>query len=159
MREVKFKRWHEDYRIMVDGMDHGYLSRNDELSSGLWGARFLPDSKFRFPGGKQSSEVKPLEHVYLLVEEAVHAVPLSEMEKTYRRLYGCFRKPSNSSQEDESMEAMRERHKKEIEGFQAACKHEEIGEWTPYEWAPVHRHTKVRACIRCQKIIEEACIF
>jgi len=143
MREVKFKRLNDDFRIIVDGVDHGLISKSGkspccitrigEPFSQKWIATFLPDSKFRFDNGTKNSEIRTLEWVYLIVEEAVSVFPKN----------------------NESMKVMRERHKKEIEDFQAACEHEKISEFVPKEWAPGHIHSEVKYCLKCEKITEE----
>lgn len=54
------------------------------------------------------------------------------------------------------IEEMRQRHQREIETLQRNCKHEEVSEWMPEQWAPGHFCGYVRVCMNCSKVIERA---
>lgn len=55
----------------------------------------------------------------------------------------------------ETIDKMRDRHKKEIENLQANCKHEEISDWMEQMWAPGHfSGPRVKVCEICGKVVE-----
>ena len=49
----------------------------------------------------------------------------------------------------ETIDVMRERHKKEIERLQAQCRHGKISECMPFAWAPGHYSHCVKICEIC----------
>lgn len=55
----------------------------------------------------------------------------------------------------ETIDQMRDRHKKEIEDLQDNCKHEKISGWMEEMWAPGHfSGTRVKVCEVCGKVVE-----
>jgi len=64
-----------------------------------------------------------------------------------------YRKEMNRMVED-TMKQVRERHVREIEDFQNNCLHTFVSEWMPYMWAPGHYSNDVKACVRCEKVME-----
>ena len=53
----------------------------------------------------------------------------------------------------ETMNEMRERHKKEIADLQKNCKHKKHKR-LPYEWASGHFGNDVKVCTNCGKILK-----
>jgi len=54
----------------------------------------------------------------------------------------------------ENAEQMRERHARELESLQKACKHVKVTKWMPYMWAPGHFGGDVKVCCFCGKIVK-----
>lgn len=54
----------------------------------------------------------------------------------------------------EDIEAMTERHKREIAELRSQCKHKDVSNWMTYMWAPGHCHGEVRVCEFCGEIVE-----
>jgi len=56
---------------------------------------------------------------------------------------------------DVTIETIRTRHAKEIQVFQDNCRHEDISDWMPSQWAPGHCGPDVKICNICGKIMEK----
>lgn len=60
----------------------------------------------------------------------------------------------------ENIEAMRLRHKEEIEELQLKCKHRKLTDWMEEQWAPGHSSgRKVKLCKFCNKVIKTKGLF
>jgi hypothetical protein len=56
---------------------------------------------------------------------------------------------------EEHIQALRDRHEKEIKDYQKSCQHDRVSDWTQFMWAPGHFGSDVKFCLRCDKIIEQ----